>query len=332
MPGPAAVVGDMHICPMVTGTVPHVGGSITGPGAPNILHNGKPAAVVGDLCTCVGPPDTIVQGHPAIFHNGKQAVCQGDMTAHGGMIAQGLPNIIHGFVTEPMKPYTTPVSEIPFPKISLTNKLLGNAKEAMANQEALKEVEQKDITVSNLQWKKDNKQISETFLGTEVEVYAKVNGVDVQNGAFLPFRIYEKDGQGEDDFVTSVMGKIENNKIIIPWETIYMEDKDDIESAQELQAKEYTLPEYVVKYDNLNGETVESNLLVIKDQLELEVIDEETGEPLSETNFTIALPNGEMINGELDANGYALVENLSSSMKYQIVFHKEDHIITVAKY
>ena len=30
---PAARVGDMHVCPMVTGVVPHVGGPVLPPGA-----------------------------------------------------------------------------------------------------------------------------------------------------------------------------------------------------------------------------------------------------------------------------------------------------------
>ena len=65
MPQPAARVTDMHVCPMVTPAVPpvpHVGGPIIGPGVPNVLIGGLPAAVLGDLCTCVGPPAPIVMG------------------------------------------------------------------------------------------------------------------------------------------------------------------------------------------------------------------------------------------------------------------------------
>jgi hypothetical protein len=59
---PAARVGDMHVCPMVTGVVPHVGGPILPPGSPTVLIGGMPAARVGDMATCTGPPDTIVMG------------------------------------------------------------------------------------------------------------------------------------------------------------------------------------------------------------------------------------------------------------------------------
>jgi len=59
---PAARVGDMHVCPMVTGPVPHVGGPILPPGSPTVLIGGMPAARVGDMATCTGPPDSIVMG------------------------------------------------------------------------------------------------------------------------------------------------------------------------------------------------------------------------------------------------------------------------------
>ena len=65
---PAARVGDMHTCPMVTGIVPHVGGPILPPGSVTVLIGGQPAARVGDMATCVGPPDTIVPpGCPTVL-------------------------------------------------------------------------------------------------------------------------------------------------------------------------------------------------------------------------------------------------------------------------
>ena len=62
---PAARLTDMHTCPMQTPglpPIPHVGGPIVGPGVPNVLIGKLPAAVVGDMCVCVGPPDSIVKG------------------------------------------------------------------------------------------------------------------------------------------------------------------------------------------------------------------------------------------------------------------------------
>jgi uncharacterized Zn-binding protein involved in type VI secretion len=91
---PAARLTDMHTCPMVTGVVPHVGGPITGPGAPTVLIGGLPAAHVGDLATCVGPPDTIVKGSMKVLIGGTPAARMGDMTAHGGVIVLGYPTVL----------------------------------------------------------------------------------------------------------------------------------------------------------------------------------------------------------------------------------------------
>ena len=64
---PAARIGDMHTCPMVTGVVPHVGGPIT-TGSATVLIGNQPAARVGDVATCTGPPDTIIPpGCPTVI-------------------------------------------------------------------------------------------------------------------------------------------------------------------------------------------------------------------------------------------------------------------------
>lgn len=64
---PAARVGDLHTCPLVTGVVPHVGGPVLPPGGVTVLIGGLPAARMGDILTCVGPPDTILQGAPTVL-------------------------------------------------------------------------------------------------------------------------------------------------------------------------------------------------------------------------------------------------------------------------
>jgi len=93
---PAARIGDNHVCPMVTGTVPHVGGPITGPGVPTVLIGSMPAAVVGDILVCVGPPDSIVKGSATVLIGGKPAARLGDLTAHGGTIVIGFPTVMIG--------------------------------------------------------------------------------------------------------------------------------------------------------------------------------------------------------------------------------------------
>ena len=92
----AARVGDMHVCPMVTGVVPHVGGPVLPPGTPTVMIAGMPAAKVGDMCLCIGPPDTISTGSGTVFIGGAPAARMGDSTAHGGTIVIGCPTVMIG--------------------------------------------------------------------------------------------------------------------------------------------------------------------------------------------------------------------------------------------
>jgi uncharacterized Zn-binding protein involved in type VI secretion len=96
MSQPAARISDMHVCPMITVLVPHVGGPVAGPGVATVLIGGLPAAVVGDSCVCVGPPDVIVKGSATVLIGGKPAARMGDITAHGGTIAVGCPTVLIG--------------------------------------------------------------------------------------------------------------------------------------------------------------------------------------------------------------------------------------------
>ncbi len=96
---PAARLTDMHACPMQTPglpPIPHVGGPLVGPGAPTVLIANLPAAHVGDMAVCVGPPDTIVQGSATVLIGGLPAARMGDSTAHGGSIVLGCPTVLIG--------------------------------------------------------------------------------------------------------------------------------------------------------------------------------------------------------------------------------------------
>ena len=99
MGAPAARIGDMHMCPMVTPGVPpipHVGGPILPPGMPTVLIGGMPAATATSMCVCVGPPDIIALGSFTVMIGGKPAARMGDMTAHGGSIMIGCPTVLIG--------------------------------------------------------------------------------------------------------------------------------------------------------------------------------------------------------------------------------------------
>ncbi len=96
---PASRLGDMHTCPLVNpGPVPHVGGPILPACMPTVLIGGQPAARVGDMCVCTGPPDVIAKGSPTVLIGNMMAARIGDLTVHGGVIVQGLPTVMIGEV------------------------------------------------------------------------------------------------------------------------------------------------------------------------------------------------------------------------------------------
>ncbi len=93
---PCSRVGDMHVCPMITGIVPHVGGPILPPGGIPVLVGGMACARVTDMAVCVGPPDVIALGSMTVLVVKMPCARIGDMTAHGGAIVVGLPTVLVG--------------------------------------------------------------------------------------------------------------------------------------------------------------------------------------------------------------------------------------------
>ncbi|HEY9226366.1 MAG TPA: PAAR domain-containing protein, partial [Gemmatimonadaceae bacterium] len=94
---PAARVGDMHVCPMVTPGVPpipHVGGPILPPGVPTVLIGKMPAATATGMCVCVGPPDVIAMGSTTVLINKMPAAKLGSTCGHGGTIVVGFPTVL----------------------------------------------------------------------------------------------------------------------------------------------------------------------------------------------------------------------------------------------
>lgn len=93
---PASRLTDMHVCPMITVLVPHVGGPIVAPGMPTVLTGCLPQARVTDMCICVGPPDVIVMGSTTVLVGGLPAARITSLTAHGGVVVAGMPTVLIG--------------------------------------------------------------------------------------------------------------------------------------------------------------------------------------------------------------------------------------------
>lgn len=90
---PAARITDLHVCPMVTGVVPHVGGPDI-VGGPTVLLCNMPGARISSMATCVGPPDCIIVGSPKVMTMNMPAAKMTSSTAHGGVVTVGAPTVI----------------------------------------------------------------------------------------------------------------------------------------------------------------------------------------------------------------------------------------------
>ncbi|MFC1475866.1 PAAR domain-containing protein [Candidatus Zixiibacteriota bacterium] len=78
-------------------------GIISGPGVPNVLIGGLPAAVVGDIHTCSFPPPAgphpptpIAKGSLTVLIGGRPAARMGDLAGCGAPIILGLPTVMIG--------------------------------------------------------------------------------------------------------------------------------------------------------------------------------------------------------------------------------------------
>lgn len=92
---PAARVADTHVCPMVSGPIPHVGGPVVVP-VPTVLIGKMPATTATAMAVCVGPPDTIAKGSATVLTGKKPQARLGDTSAHGGAIVMGCFTVLVG--------------------------------------------------------------------------------------------------------------------------------------------------------------------------------------------------------------------------------------------
>lgn len=92
---PAARITDNHVCPMVTGIVPHVGGPQV-LGSPTVMIVSMPTGSITSQEVCVGPPDVDLLCSATVMINNKPADRLGDSSAHGGALVMGAPTVMIG--------------------------------------------------------------------------------------------------------------------------------------------------------------------------------------------------------------------------------------------
>ena len=110
------------------------------------------------------------------------------------------------------------------------------------------------------------------------------------------------------------MGKVVDKKVEILWAYEYHEDTDEVPTDEEMQAYggSYQPPEYfftVTVGSQEFGKAQESGLLLFKDWMEISFFDQD-GEPLAGEKYKVTLADGTILDGELDGDGLARIEDV----------------------
>ncbi len=312
---PAARMGDMHVCPMLTPGVPpipHVGGPVS-LGSTGVLIGGQPAARMGDMLMCVGPPDTIAMG---CF-----TVLIGEMSpGGGGGGGAGSPAVAAAqagaaIASSGNKESTTKeehwvefefadkagntVSGIPY-KFTDTenNDSDSNIKlDGKVRRDSLKDGDCKVqlFGVSNAKWSKDKAKI-----GDKVKLTAKASGF--KNNTPATIEINKRDFNSPDSVILTIESKVKNGKVEEEWEYVLADpaDKSDFEGNNN---KKYSSPRF---YFNviINSLKTRSGLLEFKDTIEVELRDQDDNQ-VKNTDYIMFLSDGSIRKGKLDDNGKA---------------------------
>ncbi len=313
---PAATITSMHVCPMVTVLVPHVGGPVLPPGVPTVLIGGLPAATVGDMATCVGPPDVIIPpGCPTVLigtsgggssGGGGGAAQTASDNAHASIVGEAGPEAIgpHWIEYQFVDSAGLPVTGVKydFTDIQDYTEVSRLTRDGVVRRGGLPDEGDCNIVlfdVRNASWSAD-----EARVGDVVELGADTEGFE--DGEVALITIYTQDINGADSYVTDIEAEVSGNKIEAEWTYEYPEGYLDTESVAETSA--FSAPEY---YFNVAVKDcgAKSGLLAFQDWLEIELKDA-YGEPIANEEYILYLSNGEVRRGTLDSNGYKREEDI----------------------
>ncbi|MFZ0456157.1 MAG: PAAR domain-containing protein [Ignavibacteriaceae bacterium] len=320
---PAARIGDMHVCPMMTPGVPpipHVGGPIT-LGSPTVLIGGMPAARMGDMATCVGPPDSIMMGCPTVMigEAGSGSASGGGAGSSGAGSASASAKTAlsdnveattkekHWIEFEFVDKAGNPVSGVPY-KLNDPDK---KESESILRPDGriLRDATGKgkgEVVLYKLQNAKWSKEIAK--VGEKVKLTAEAEGFE--DGANAIIQIYRKDISCPDIVVKTLEEKIKSNKIEI-------EIENNFETAEENIAKKYSNACYY--FEVISGICLtRSNLLYKEDYIEIELKDSD-GNSIANEEFILYLPNGKVIKDKLDSNGHKKIEKIPAG-RYSVKF------------
>ncbi len=328
---PAARMGDMHVCPMVTPGVPpipHVGGPIA-KGSAGVLIGGMPAARVGDMAVCVGPPSSIIMGCPTVMI-GEVGSGGGGAAGAGGaggassateasITSAALAEIDNAIIetqdgtSADAENHFLDVSFVDKKKLSITGYhytvtapsgneckgILGEDIQMNGLEDADHDISLKAIV--NAQW-----DVEEAEVGDEVKLI--VTTVGIEDGTPAELTVYVKDSNYTDHAICIVEAAVDSDEV----EVLYTLEIDDYYleiCADKIKSGRYSQPLffYKVKIDEM---IEQSGLLIFKDWKEF-VLNDSDNNPMEDLLCEVSMPNGTIEHFSTDSSGKIRVENIA---------------------
>jgi uncharacterized Zn-binding protein involved in type VI secretion len=332
---PAATLGDMHVCPMVTpGTppIPHVGGPIT-LGSTGVLIGKKPAARMGDMAVCVGPPSTIVMGCMTVLigevsggaaggGGGGGAGAGGGSAAAGAITSASIAGksskskaITENFLDVTFQDKAKlPIGGVQYKITDPGNKVSESG--VLAGQIKRLGVEKGSYTIDlrgivNAQW-----SVKQAKVGTAIDL--NVDTIGVQDGEKASLEIYIRDGNYSDHLLETLETKVSGDKAKASW-TMQVDEKYLGICDAKASKKRFSQPFFFFKV-KISDLLEQSGLLFIIDWIEAEIRDDEDT-VIADKNYTVVCSNGEIKIGKTDGAGNLRVEGIqpgSCTIQYNL--------------
>ncbi len=280
------------------------------PGVPTVLICGTPAACVGDMVTCAGPPDTIAPpGCPTVMIGSGGGGGGGAGAGSGGLdVGQGdkskssEPPKGHFLDVRFVDKAGLPVGGVEYvikdPTGAVTTGTLSGQLRKGGVPEGNHEIILKGITKA--EW-----SVKSARVGDTVKLKAETSGID--DGEKGSFDIFIRESRFAHTLLKTIETTVQGDKVEAEWE-LQVDEKYLNLQRDKLQKGGYSSPTFYFVVKTPYG-VRRSATLEYKDWIELEYKNAE-GKPMANKEYKLFLPNGEVRKGKLDGNGYAKINNV----------------------
>jgi uncharacterized Zn-binding protein involved in type VI secretion len=315
---PASAMGDMHVCPMCNGPVPHVGGPIT-LGSTGVMVGKKPSARISDMTVCVGPPSMPAMGCMTVLigevGSGSQAGSAASALSAAAAQKKGPKSLDpfplaeapkgtenHYVECEFVDSAGKPLSGVAYKLTDPNNQVIkgvtsseGKVYHSGYSKSGSFKLEVKGVKTAK--WEKEKGKA-----GEEVKMEAEVDGVE--DGADAVIGVFAQKSENEYLLAKTIDCKVSGKKIKGSFKLAEKMEKPKAgEAPKEAPPSSYF---FVAMVDGLVGV---SNLLRMSDTVELKFKDED-GKPLSGMEYALTFGDGSIKKGKLDGSGAVKLENV----------------------